>query len=143
MALLLPGAAAGHTGTEEMPLAEAVGGSLAPEDAEMVFREIMEEDTRAASASSRGEAADRGALEQREAKRRKVGSGLGEGAAAASGGDDAEDFEEWRERTWREQNSHVGHSDDRVPPLDLSDLPTLLQHHDWPVRPANPVIIID
>ena len=26
------------------------------------------------------------------------------------------------------------------PPLDLSDLPNLLQHHDWPVRSANPAI---
>ena len=150
MALLLPGArhhlAAGHIehdfgGNEEIPLAEAVGGSLAPEDAEMIFQEIREGDIRAASASSHGEAADRGASEQRETKRRKVDSGLGEGASATSGDDD-EDFEEWRERTWRERNSHAVPSDhdDAPPPLDLSDLPTLLQYHDWPVRPANPAI---
>ena len=150
MALMLPGArhhlAAGHIehdfgGNEEIPLAEAVGGSLAPEDAEMIFQEIMEGDIRAASASSHGEAADRGASEQRETKRRKVDSGLGEGASATSGDDD-EDFEEWRERTWRERHSHAVSSDhdDAPPPLDLSDLPTLLQYHDWPVRPANPAI---
>jgi len=129
-------------------------GTLAPEDAEMIFEERMDEDIRAASASSHGEAADSGASEPSE---------LDGGLSVVH-----EEFEEWRERRWRERNSHAGPSEDRgsmdpfpvdvdmstgpggmrravqlhyaPPPLDLSDLPNLLQHHDWPVRSANPAI---
>jgi len=52
--------------TSKEPAGRVLGGSLAPEDADMVFQEIMQKDARVASASSRGEAANRGALAQRE-----------------------------------------------------------------------------